>query len=184
MKRFGVALFAAALLGLIPLTGAAAARPSTEQVYADGQQYTMLGVTLKTQGSPGLLSAPPIYLLGFVPSPSLLSNGTVTSGYAPQCDPCDHGAFIYHDHVITGEPGMGTNGTAGKDYAAPWRIVVMLYNPTWSNSPLFTPLTSDEDLHDAIGAGHFLPINQGASGDAAYEIWTTMVLICPLIQAG
>lgn len=119
MKRFAVGLMASALLGLIPVASAAAAPPSTEHVYADGQSYTMLGVTLKTQASPGLLSAPVMYVIGYVPSPSLLANGTLTSGYAPQCDPCDHGAFIYHDHVLTGEPGHGTNGTSGKDYAAP-----------------------------------------------------------------
>jgi hypothetical protein len=184
MKRLGTAVLIAGLLGIVPMAGAAAAQPSTEKVYADGQSYTMLGVTLKTQASPGLLSAPVMYLLGYVPSPSLLADGTLTSGYAPQCDPCDHGAFIYHDHVLTGEPGQGTNGTSGKDYAAPWRIVVMLYNPRWSNSPSFTPITSDTDIHDAITEGHFLPINQGGSGDAAFQVWTNMVLICPLIRAG
>jgi hypothetical protein len=54
-----------AALATFPLTSAAA--PDAETVYADGQTYTMLGATLITNASPGMLAAPPIYVLGYVP---------------------------------------------------------------------------------------------------------------------
>jgi len=90
-------------------------------------------------------------------------------------------AFVYHDHVITGAPGMGTNGTAGA-YKAPWKIIVLRYNPFYAMSPTFTPITSAADVDAAEAAGNvFLPINpQGSNPD---EIETGNVLICPVVSA-
>lgn len=181
-KRSVVALAAAiALLGAAGVARAAAA-PQAEAVYADGQTYTMLGVTLITNASPGMLAAPPLYVLGYVPPAGTTGKLTLPSGYQPQCNPCLQEPFAYHDHLIPGAPGLGTNGTAGRDYLAPWRIVVMVYNPAWSNRPDFTPITDDAQLADAEAKGEFLPINQAPGAANRYQIWTPNVLICPIVR--
>jgi hypothetical protein len=54
------------------------------------------------------------------------------------------------------------------------------YNPAWSNRPDFTPITDDEQLAAAEAGGEFLPINPGAANP--YEIWTTNVLVCPVVH--
>lgn len=178
MRRLIPILIAAAAFALFPL-GAAGA-PETEAVYADGQTYAMVGATLVTNASPGLLKAPPIYILGFKTAPGTTGPITLPSGYRPQCNPCTQEPVAYHDHLVTGAPGLGTSGTAGGDYKAPWRIVAMIYNPAYSNSADFKPITSDEQLPAAEAAGEFLPINQGP-GDP-YEVWTPNVLICPIVR--
>ena len=108
---------------------------------------------------------------------------TLPSGYQPQCNPCFHpglpALFVYHDHVITGAPGMGNNGTAG-EYKAPWKIILLVYNPAYANSPTFTPLKSATAIDEAEKAGVFLPINSG--GANPYEIETGNVLICPTVS--
>lgn len=163
----------------LAIAGATAAAPGTEEVYGDGQVYDMVGATLQTTTDPGLLSAPPIYVIGY---PTSQTSGPLVlpSGFEPQCDPCDHGAFHYHDHVVTGEPGAGTNGTAG-DYRAPWRIVVMAYSPTYYDDPGFRPITSDDQIAEYERDGRMLPLNHGA-GDP-YQIWTNMVLVCPIVRS-
>jgi len=89
--------------------------------------------------------------------------------------------FVYHDHIITGAPGLGTNGTAGA-YKAPWKIIVLRYNPLYAMSPTFTPIKSAADVDAAEAAGNvFLPINP--QGSNPYEIETGNVLICPLVSA-
>ena len=88
--------------------------------------------------------------------------------------------IAYHDHLIPGAPGLGTNGTARGDYKAPWRIVAMVYNPAYSNRSDFEPITSDEELAAAEAAGEFLPINPGAADP--YQRWTDNVLICPIVR--
>jgi hypothetical protein len=175
MKRL---FLTAALLGawmLIPVSASASA--ATELVYADGQTYQMVGATLVTNASPGTLSAPPLYILGFPASGT--SPITLPSGYQPQCNPCLQEPVAFHDHLITGEPGQGTAGTAGGDYRAPWRLVIMMYTHAYAYSTSFTPITSDAQLAAAEAAGDFTPINPGASNP--YEIWTTNVLICPVV---
>jgi hypothetical protein len=164
----------------VPLT--AAAKPQPELAYADGGTYTMLGVNLITNASPGVLAAPPLYIMGYVPPAGSQPGQPVTlpSGYQPQCNPCLQEPVTYHDHLLTGAPGLGTDGTAGGDYLAPWRIVVMLYKPAWSNAPDFKPITSDDQLAAAEAAGEFVPINPGAPNP--YEIWTTNVLVCPVVR--
>jgi hypothetical protein len=88
--------------------------------------------------------------------------------------------FVYHDHVITGAPGMGNNGTAG-EYKAPWKIIVLVYNPADVSSPNFSPITSAADLDAAEEAGNvFLPINPG--GENPYEVDTGNLLICPTVS--
>jgi len=104
--------------------------------------------------------------------------------YQPQCNPCFHpglpAPFVYHDHVITGAPGMGVNGTAGA-YKAPWKIIVLVYNPAYVTSPTFRPITSAAAVDAAEAAGNvFLPINAGGSN--VYEVDTGNLLICPTVS--
>jgi hypothetical protein len=176
MRGF-IPLLAAATAALA-LAGATPAATSTEQVYADGHAYDMIGATLVVTSNPGLLSAPPLYLIGY-PTPQTAGPLVLPSGYSPQCDPCNHSPFHYHDHVVTGEPGAGTNGTAG-DYRAPWRIVVMAYMPTYYSSPAFRPITSDSQIPQYEGDGRLVPLDPGAPDP--YQVWTDMVLICPIIR--
>ncbi len=175
MKRLILIVLALGAFALLPAS--APAGTDTEQVYADGQTYQMIGATLVTAASPGILSAPPLYLMGFPASGT--DPITLPSGYQPQCNPCDHSPFHYHDHVLTGEPGAGISGTAG-DYESPWRIVVMLYTHAYAYSANFKPVTSDDQIAAAEAAGEFAPINPGAPNP--YQVWTTQVLICPVIR--
>jgi hypothetical protein len=159
------------------------AAPSGEAAYADGNVYWMHSSHLVMGASAGLLTAPPIYVLGF-PTDQSTGNPVLPSGYTPQCDPCNGEPVPYHDHLLTGEPGSGTNGTAG-DYRSPWRVVIMMYDPAAFARSDFELVTSDSQLAAAEAAGEFLPINQGRQyGSNVYEKWTDNVLICPLVQAG
>jgi hypothetical protein len=178
MKRLILLVAATAAFAVFPL--AAPAAPEGEPAYAEGQTYTMIGATLVTNASPGMLAAPPIYVLRYPTPPGTSGPITLPSGYQPQCNPCLQEPIAYHDHLLTGAPGLGTNGTSGGDYESPWRIVVLMYNPRVANSPTFEPVTSDDDLAAAEAAGDFLPINPGAANP--YEIWTPNVLICPVIR--
>jgi hypothetical protein len=159
------------------------AGPSGEAAYADGQTYWMHSAHVDTNPGPGLLDAPPIYVLGFSLAVPSGTTGPITlpSGYRPQCNPCDQEPIHYHDHLLTGEPGSGATGTA-RDYRAPWRIVIMQYSPGYADSPHFVPITSDTQLSVAEADGDFAPINP--SGPDPYQIWTNSVLICPLVEAG
>ena len=91
--------------------------------------------------------------------------------------PCCPLEFSYHDHLLTGVPGFGNQGTAG-EFKAPWKIIIVVYNPDVALSPDFKPITSADDLDAAEANGEFLPINPGA--DNPFEINTGSVLICPL----
>ena len=175
MKRLILITLIAGAFVLLP---AAHAARETELVYADGETYQMVGATLVTKASPGLLSAPPLYLLGFPASGT--TPITLPSGYRPQCNPCLQEPIAYHDHLITGAPGEGTSGTAGGDYRAPWRIVVMVYTHAYAYSANFQPVTSDEQLAAAEAAGEFAVINPGAPDP--HQIWTNNVLICPVVM--
>ena len=181
MKRLLLLAVVAAAFGVLPFTANAA--PESELAYAEGHTYTMLGVTLVTNASPGVLKAPPIYILGYPIAPGTTGPVTLPSGYEPQCNPCLQEPVAYHDHLLTGAPGLGTNGTSGGDYESPWRIVVLRYNPLYALgpfSPFFRPITSDDQLAAAEQAGEFLPINPGSSNP--YEIWTRNVLVCPIVR--
>jgi hypothetical protein len=175
MKRLILATFMAGAFVVLP---AASAATDTELVYADGHTYQMVGATLVTNASPGLLSAPPLYVLGFPASGT--TPITLPSGYQPQCNPCLQEPIAFHDHLITGAPGLGTNGTAGGNYTAPWRIVIMVYTHAYAYSPAFRPVTSDDQLAAAEAAGDFAVINPGATDP--HQIWTTNVLICPVVM--
>jgi hypothetical protein len=178
-------------IGLVLLASpmaALAAKPDIDPTYANGQTVYMIGPHLITNPSPQLHArAEELYLAVYPLNPDGRTDlGTLVlpSGYHPQCDPCFHPGlplpFVYHDHIVPGAPGMGTNGTAGS-FTAPWKIILVVYNPAVAFSPTFAPVTSTDQLDWAEANGWFLPINAGA--DNPYEIDTGQVLICPMVSA-
>jgi hypothetical protein len=171
---------------------AAMGKPEIDPTYANGTTVYMIGPhqipNAATTMPNAYAHAEELYILAYpqetVPEPG---DGGITlpSGYQPQCNPCFHpglpAPFVYHDHVITGAPGMGNHGTAGA-YKAPWKIIVLVYNPDYVSSPTFTPITSETDLDAAEAAGNvFLPINPG--GENEYEVDTGTLLICPTVSS-
>lgn len=184
----------AAVVFVLPVT-ATADKPEIDPTYANGQTVYMIGPHLIVDArdtQPNLYAhSEELYLLTYqqatLPAPGA---GAITlpSGYQPQCNPCFHpglpAPFVYHDHVITGAPGMGNNGTAGA-FKAPWKIIVLMYNPNYSNSRTFKPITSADDIDAAEAAGGvFLPINADLkAGSNPYEIDTGNVLICPIVSS-
>lgn len=175
----------AAMLALAP--AATAGQPETDIVYANGQTFAMIGPHLiqgAAQSMPNAYAhAEELYLLAYPQQalPLLALSGTV-----PQCDPCYHPGlplpFVYHDHVLTGAPGLGTSGTAGV-YESPWKIIVLMYNPAFLTAG-FTPITSAADIDAAEASGEFLPINQALQhGSNPYEVDTGNLLICPIVSS-
>ncbi len=186
--RFLALLLGLVTAGLIASGGALADKPEIDPTYADGQIVSMIGPHMLVDAretSPNLYAhSEELYLLSYPAG----TGGPITlpSGYQPQCNPCFHpglpAPFVYHDHVITGAPGQGTNGTAG-EFKGPWKIIVLAYNPGYADSPSFTPITSASDIPAAEGAGAFLPINADpAPGANPYEIDTGNVLVCPVVS--
>ena len=170
---------------------AAGGKPEIDPTYANGKTVYMIGPKMIENAratQPNLYNhAEELYLVVYpqdgLPTPSSPPI-TLKSGYQPQCNPCFHpglpAPFVFHDHIIAGAPGMGNNGTAGA-MKAPWKIILVLYNPAYVASPFFTPIKSAQDLDAAEEAGGvFLPINQG--GENMYEIETGNVLICPIVS--
>ena len=183
----------AAFLGsfLIP-TAVNADKPEIDPSYANGQIVYMIGphtIVDAIDKQPNLYAhSEELYLLVYPINPS----GTDTdpkalpSGYHPNCDPCYHpglpGPFAYHDHVLTGAPGMGKNGTAG-EFKAPWKIILLMYQPAVALAPDFKPITSASDVDAAEANGTFVPINGDlAHGQNPFEFETGNVLICPLVS--
>lgn len=166
-------------------------KPEIDPTYANGKTVYMIGphmvVNARETMPNAYAHAEELYLVVY-PQEDLPSPGagpiTLPSGYQPQCDPCFHpglpAPFVYHDHVVTGAPGMGNNGTAG-EFKSPWKIILVVYNPAYVASPFFTPIKSAADLDAAELAGNaFLPVNRGAANP--YEIDTGNLLICPLVS--
>jgi hypothetical protein len=191
-----LALTTTAAAGALVVSGhfrASTARAGGQEIdptWANGTTVYMIGPHIIPNADPNLLAhAPELYIVSFPVDTSCAPNcGPITlpSGYQPQCNPCFHPGlpipFVYHDHIVTGAPGFGTDGTAGS-FKGPWRIVVMRYTPAYAFSPSFTPITSDEALDAAEAAGDFLPIAQGINPDNPFEIPTPNVLICPLVSS-
>jgi hypothetical protein len=177
------------------LSGVAAVgtgKPEIDPTYANGQTVYMIGphliVNARATMPNAYAHAEELYLVTY-PQATLPTPGsgpiTLPSGYQPQCNPCFHpglpAPFVYHDHVITGAPGMGTGGTAGV-FKAPWKIIVLVYNPVYVTSPTFKPIKSTADVDAAEAAGNvFLPINSG--GANVYEVDTGNLLICPIVSS-
>lgn len=163
---------------------AAVGKPEIDPTYANGTTVYMIGphliVNARATMPNAYAHAEELYLVTY-PQASL----PLPSGYQPQCNPCFHPGlppmFVYHDHVITGAPGMGNNGTAGA-YKAPWKIIVLMYTPEYVASANFKPIKSAADVDAAEAAGGvFLPLNSG--GANMYEIDTGNLLICPTVSS-
>jgi hypothetical protein len=167
-------------------------KPEIDPSYANGKTVYMIGPHLivgARESMPNAYAkAEELYLVVY-PQATLPAPGagpiTLPSGYMPQCDPCFHpglpAMFVYHDHVLTGAPGMGKNGTAG-EFKAPWKIIILVYNPAYISSKDFKPVTSEAELDAAEAGGNvFLPINSGGANQ--YEVEPGNLLICPLVSS-
>ena len=161
---------------------ASAAKPEIDEVYAQGNIYYMIGPHTITNPNPHLFAqSEELYIVAYP------WDGTtapvLASGYVPQCNPCYHpglpSEFVYHDHVLSGAPGLGTNGTAG-EFKGPWIIILVMYNASVLSDPNFQLVTSEAELDAAEQAGEFQVINPGAVNP--YEIITPNVLICPFVS--
>jgi hypothetical protein len=160
----------------------AAGQPEIDPSYANGQTVYMIGPHFIVGAKPNLLAqAEELYLLVY-PQEILRPDGSLPGGYVPQCDPCFHPglppAFVYHDHVLTGLPGFGKNGTAGV-YLAPWQIIILMYNPDVASAFDFKPITNADDIDPAEAAGWFIPPIPGFG----LELNTANVLICPFVSS-
>lgn len=169
--------------------GKGAGKPEIDPTYANGKTVYMIGphaVENARATMPNLYAhAEELYLVVYPPG----TDGapiTLPSGYQPQCNPCFHPGlppmFVYHDHVITGAPGMGNNGTAG-EYKGPWKIIILMYNADYVNSANFTPLTSEAAIDAAEQQGGILvPFNQDPHAPNPFEVDTGNLLICPTVS--
>lgn len=172
---------------LVPGGVATAGKPDIDPSWVDGKIVYMIGPHVIPNPNPNLYAqSEELYLLVFPLNPTgstTLGHLKLPSGYEPNCDPCFHPGiplqFSYHDHVLTGAPGLGKNGTAG-DFKAPWKIILLMYNPEVALDPTFTPITSARDIDPAEAHGVFLPINP--DGENPFEIETGSVLICPFVS--
>jgi hypothetical protein len=173
---------ALALCFLAATSVAYAAKPDIDPSYADGMTVYMIGPHMITNPSPQMFEQSQELYLAAYPWDGTTAP-VFASGYVPQCNPCYHPGlpppFVFHDHILSGAPGLGNNGTAG-EFKGPWKIIVLLYNPAVFTDPNFKPVTSEIDLDAAEAAGEFLPINPG--GVNPYEVITGSVLICPLVS--
>ena len=170
---------------LVPGGTATAGKPIIDISYAEGKTVYMIGPHVIANPNPNLyVQSEELYLVAYPINPSGTDTDakTLPSGYQPQCNPCYHfGApdpGAYHDHVLTGAPGLGRNGTAG-EYKAPWKIILLVYTEAAALDPNFKPITSAGDIDAAEAAGKFQVINPGGSN--SYEIETGIVLICPFV---
>lgn len=167
-------------------SGNGGGKPEIDPTYANGKTVYMIGphaIPGARETMPNLYAhAQELYLLTY---PAADPNAPITlpSGYQPQCNPCFHPGlppfFVHHDHVITGAPGMGNNGTAG-EYKGPWKIIILKYNPAYVNAHGFVPIKSEADIDAAEQAGNvFLP---DFGGSNPYELDTGNLLICPTVS--
>jgi hypothetical protein len=175
LSRFGLISMVVALA----FVSGAAADPQTENVYVDDQTYAInTGAAVVFDASQGLLAqSSPMYLIGFTVVPGTTGPITLPSGYQPQNNGLPS-PVPYHDHVLTGAPGLGTSGTAG-NYGAPLQIVRMQYTLAYTYDPAFVPLTNVDQFAAAEAAGKLEVMNPGASDP--YQLWTTTVLVRPIV---
>ncbi len=184
---FGITFLLALTLLTAVTPVAKAAGPCGETAYANGQEFCINLTKIIMNPSAGLLkTAEPVYIAAYLPLPAGCDTSTqsgcgpeaLPSGFMPLCNPCFHGGglnnFPYHDHVLSGAPGFGNDGTAGV-MKGPWVIIIVAYSSAHSNQVGFTPFKSMSDLQAGEGAGDFQVINPGAANP--YEINTGVVVI-------
>jgi hypothetical protein len=191
-KRLVAFVLAIAAVGFVFAGTALGDKPTIDPTWANGQTVNMIGAHLIVDArdtQPNLYaSSQELYLLVFpqatVPDPATAGPITAGNGYHPQCNPCFHPGLpfplVYHDHVITGAPGMGNNGTAGQ-FKGPWKIIVLIYNPAYAYSPSFHPITSAAAIDAAEATGNTNVFLKAFGGQ--YEFDTGNVLICPIVSS-
>lgn len=177
MRRLIGLITAAFALGVFMVQGGAALASSVPPagsnevaVYVNGLTYHMNINHVNLAPSSGeLAAATPFYVAVFPLNPAGrtdLGRLTVGGGYQPQCDPCFHPGLpfqlVYHDHILSGAPGFGQNGTAQLQQGTRHPIAVM-YNPSAIQRADFRPMTTAADVKAAEQAGQLLPINPGAA---------------------
>lgn len=181
---------ATVLVSLLLTWGVAnAGKPAIDPSWANGKIYYMIGPHLITNPNPQLYAqSEELYLLVYPLNPTGatdLGQLTLPSGYQPNCDPCFHPGiplqFAYHDHVLTGAPGLGNNGTAGQ-YKGPWKIILLQYKLSVVNQANFTPIKRADAIDAAEASGMFDKINPDPNAANPYEIETGTVLICPFVS--
>jgi hypothetical protein len=155
-------------------------------VYLDGQPYRMNINHVNLSPSDGdVAAAQPFYVAVFPINPDGRDDlGTLIlpSGYQPQCDPCFHPGLafqlVYHDHILSGAPGFGNDGTAQLQQGTRHPIAVM-YDPTFIGRPDFRPLTTIDEVRAAEQLGELLPINAGAANP--FELPQPVVVTVQLV---
>ncbi len=75
---------------------------------------------------------------------------------------------------MEGAPGFGNQGTAHA-MKGPWVLIIVAYDPAYSNQLGFTPYKSTSDLRAGEAAGQFVTLNSG--GANPYEINTGVVVL-------
>ncbi len=167
---------------------ALAAKPIIDESYANGKVVYMIGPHLITNPNPNeFAKAEELYIVAYPINPSGNDTDPKTlpypTGYQPQCNPCYHfgpnDIFAYHDHILSGAPGFGNQGTAG-DFKGPWRIILLMYKPDAINDPSFTPAMDAAELDRREKAGMFLEIGSDPANNK-YEVVLPVLLICPLV---
>jgi hypothetical protein len=180
-------LLAAILTFFVAAWGPAnAAKPAVDPSYADGNIYYMIGPHIIPNPNPKLLAtAEDLYIVAYPINKDGSNTGPLQlpGGYEPLCNPCFHAGFdptwVYHDHVLTGAPGLGKNGTAG-EYLAPWKIIVVMYSDAAIADPNFVPLKSADDLEAAL-QNHPELFQPPVPGFPGLELDTGAVLMCPFV---
>lgn len=184
-RRSGVL---AAILTLLVLAcgPASAAKPEIDPSYAAGNVYYMIGPHIIPNPNASLLAnSEELYIVVYPINKDGTNTGPLQlpGGYEPLCNPCFHPGFdptwAYHDHVLTGAPGLGTNGTAG-GFKAPWKIIVVMYSDATAADPNFVPFKSADDLESALD-NHPEMFQPPLPGFPGLELDTGAVLICPLV---
>jgi hypothetical protein len=151
---------------------APAAGLSTETVYVQGHTAEInTSAAVVFDASAELLGqASPIFIIEFPVAAGTTGPITLPSGYQPQHNGFPPSPIPYHDHVLTGEP------------TPLLRVVAMRYSWTYAYSSGFVPITSADQIAGAEAAGKLELIDPGASDP--YQVWTTTVLVRPVLPAG
>ena len=179
---------------LVPGGVATAGKPVIDESFANGEVVYMIGPHLITNPNPkAFAQAEELYIVAYpingTPPTDTTPKSLPGSGYVPQCNPCYHfgppsqgDAFAYHDHILSGSPGFGRDGTAGT-FKGPWRIILLMYNASVLDDPDFKPAMSAEELDAREEAGLFQKINLDPNAENPYEIELPVILICPLVSS-
>jgi hypothetical protein len=186
-----IGMTAALLVSFSVTVGLAnAGKPAIDPSYANGQTVYMIGPHMIPGANvtqPALYAqSQELYILAYPINPSGIGTDpqTLIGGYQPQCNPCYHPGlppfFAYHDHVLTGAPGLGNNGTAG-EFKSPWKIILLVYDHEVIKDPNFQPIKDANDIDAAEAAGMFQVLPFGNDPTNPYEFDTGTVLICPLV---